>query len=172
MSATYITINDAAIAFAEATQNIATSLVPKVFSGVSLPNSQKVNEELFFLAVYVIDGLIKNPVNQSWADNCERIAKEYYSKCAALLGEDHWTFAARFLERASFYNAALMQHVAVANLPNHDDRITQIAILVGAFFADLCGQPEDAQHKLIGASAYSTLNLITERVFGSQLVAQ
>src|SRR6266850_2292075 len=98
MFGTYITVDDAATAFAEATQNIATTVIPRVFSGVTLSNAERVNEELFFLAVYVIDGLIKNPVNESWAKNCEAIAKAYYSKCAAILGDDHWMFAARFLE--------------------------------------------------------------------------
>jgi hypothetical protein len=167
----YLTVDDASTAFAEATQNIATTLVPQVFSSVTLANPDLVSEELFYLAVYVLDGLIKNPVNASWATNCETIAKSYYSKCAAILGNDHWTFAANFLERASFYNAAMAKHIEIASLPNRDDRIAKIAELAGRLFAERCGAPDDTNHALIGASACTTLNLTTERFFSSQLVA-
>ena len=171
MFGTYLTVDDASTAFAEATQNISTTLVPEVFSSVMLANPDRVREELFYLAVYVLDGLIKNPANASWATNCEAIAKSYYSKCAAILGEDHWTFAARFLERAAFYNAAMAKHIEIASLPTRDDRIAKIAEHAGRLFAQLCGEPDDTNHALIGASACTTLNLTTERLFNSQLVA-
>lgn len=167
----YITVNDAATALSEVTSNIGNTLLPNVFSNAELPNVDCINEELFFLSMYVIDGLIKNSGDESWAANREALAKHYYSKCATTFGEDLSTFVAHFLERVSFYNAAMMDHVSVASLPDRDDRLVATAVLVGSFFAELCGQPEDAQYKLIGGSAFGTLNLTTERLFQSTLIA-
>jgi hypothetical protein len=168
----YITVNDAATALAAATHKVGSTLVPHVFCKVNLPNADKVNGKLFFLGMYIVDGLIKNAVDESWKANREELAKQYYMKWSTTLGEGLTSFAARFLERMTFYNAALSRHISIASLPNRDDRLVTTAVLVGALFAELCDHPEDTQYKLIGASAFNTFNLTTELLFQSMLIAE
>ncbi len=50
----------------EVTKDIRSNYLQRVFSDASLPDAEVVQEQLFFLAMYVIDGAIKNSTEKSW----------------------------------------------------------------------------------------------------------
>ena len=160
-----ITTTDAATALAQLTSNIGSTFLQSVFPEAAFPNAERVNQELLFLSMYIIDGLIKNPAQESWQKHREPLAKHYYSKCTILAGQHLDGFMTLFLERITFYNEALSKHISLANLKNRDDRLVAVGALAGKYFAEICGQPDDDRHKLIGAGAFTTINLSTEQLF-------
>jgi hypothetical protein len=167
-----ITIEDATTALAEVTDDIRSNYVQKVFPEAVLPDRERVSEELLILTMYIIDGLLKNPVDGSWLIHKESLVKRYYSSCAKLANKNVNALMELFLTRVNLWNDFMLSHLSEVNLPSRDDRLVVIGSLAGRFFAELCGHAEEEVYKMIGGGAFMTINLSTERLFKSKLVAK
>lgn len=167
-----ITIEEATTALAELTDDIRTNYLQKVFPQARLPDPETVNEELLILTMYVIDGLIKNPVDESWRAHMESLAKGYYSRCAKLASKDVNALMVVFLDRVYVWNEFLLRHLSEVNLSCRDDRLVAIGSLAGQFFAELCAHADDDQYRMIGGGAFMTINLSTEKLFKSKLLVE
>lgn len=161
------------LALSEITQDIRTNYIQKVVSDASLKDVEIVKTELYFLAMYVIDGRIKNATDKSWGANQETIAKQYYSKCAGFSGLEIDSFGWLFFDKMNFYNNGVSKRVIRdINLQDRDDRLAAIGSIVGDLFAELCDSPGDSLYKVIGAGAFVTVSLSTDKLFEKSRIAR
>jgi hypothetical protein len=163
-----ISVDDAISALHGATQKLRDDFVSRCFPGV--PFSAENGVELGFLAVYVVDDLVKNPQHPSWLNHREAVAKGYYSACAKGWAFGEFIFTMLYMPRMEQYNSALAEHLPeLSTISDPRARFVLSAAVMGGVFADLCGHPDDKRYSLIGSGAVGLLHISTEKLFKAKL---
>lgn len=163
-----ISINSAISTLHDATKKLREDFASRCFPGVPFDGHN--GAELGFLAVYVIDNLIKNPAHPSWLRYRETVAKGYYAACAQGWAFSDVLFEIQYVHRLEKYNLALADHLPqLSQITDAQKRFTQGATIMGERFAEFCGHPGDKRYALIGSSAIGLLHLSTEKLFKSKI---
>jgi hypothetical protein len=165
-----ISVSTAISALHGETQRLRNEFVPKCFPKVPFTADHAI--ELGFLAIYIIDNMVKHPAHTSWLKYQEAVAKGYYSACAKTRSFSEEIFALVYLPRLEQYNLAIAENlVDLSRIQERQERLARSAATIGRVFAELCGHPEEKDYVLIGAGAAGMLHLSTERIFHSRLRA-
>lgn len=163
-----ISVDQAISALHGATVKLREDFGSRCFPNV--PFSSDNAAELGFLAVYVIDNIIKNPPHPSWAKHKEDVAKGYYSACAKGWTFSDVLFSMLYMQRLEQYNLALADHLSeLSQITDPQKRFVQIATIMGNAFAELCGHPGDKRYALIGSGAVGMVHISSEKLFKSRL---
>lgn len=162
-----ITVTDAVEALTATTVKLRSDYASKCFP--SLPFSPENDIELGFLAVYVLDNLIKSQQHSSWQKHREAVAKGYYRSLAAKWSFGDTLFSMLYLSRLENYNEALASQLAeLPGISDSEKRLVASSTILGRRFAALCDHVDDPNYGLLDSSAIGLLYVSTEKVFNSK----
>ena len=177
MFGTRISVDDAIAALSNAVKDIQQNYLTKVDAfNTHLDECWAVQEELRYLAMYFIDGLIKHTQGCGWPGHRETLAKGFYAACYRACAseniEDQDHFIMELFARQCFYNDGLSESIEyLSKIGDAQAKIVETTVIVSKLFAKQCGHPDNPYYATIGAGATTAIYLATERLFQSGLTA-
>jgi len=155
-------------------EDIQQNYLTKAWAHMHLEDPWTVQVELRYLAMYVIDGLIKHTQGRDWPEHREALAKGFYAACYGACSseevEDQDHFLMELYARQSYYDDGLSECIEeLSKIADAETRFLRTTTILSQLFAEQCGQPDNPHYRLIAAGATTAIHIATRKIFRSGL---